>query len=98
MRPAQTRSFLKSSGLLLLVAVVVMAAAALGLHSFSLAADPSDTPSWLATYTSNFMMSKAPVANPSQTERPASAPLDRDESLKLIRSWKYTDFPPTQGG
>jgi hypothetical protein len=96
MRPSTTRSFLKSSGLLLLVAVVVVAAAALGLRNLGMAADTGDTPSWSATYTSNFMMSKAPA--PTRTERPAEATANRDESLKLIRNWKYTDFPPTQGG
>jgi len=98
MRSSKPRSILKSSGLLLLVAVVVVSAAALSLRSLSMAADTSDTPSWAATYTSSFMMSKAPPANRSQTDRPAAAPLSREESLKLIRSWKYTDFPPTQGG
>jgi hypothetical protein len=98
MRSSKSQSFLKSSGLLLLVAVVVAAAAALGLRSLGMAADTSDTPSWAATYTSSFMMSKAPPATRSQAERPAAAPLNREESLKLIRSWKYTDFPPTQGG
>jgi hypothetical protein len=97
MRPSRTRSFLKSSGLLLLVAVVVVAAAALGLRNLGMAADTSDTPSWASTYTSNFMMSKAPAA-PAQADRSAEAAGNRDESLKLIRNWKYTDFPPTQGG
>jgi hypothetical protein len=97
MRPSTPRSLLKTSGLLLLVAVVVVAAAALGLRSLGLAADTGDTPSWVATYTSNFMMAKAPPAARTPAVRPADA-ASREESLKLIRNWTYTDFPPTQGG
>jgi len=82
---------------MLLVAVVVVSASALGLRSLGLAADTGDTPSWSATYTSNFMMSKAPAAASAPAVRPAAA-ANREDSLQLIRTWTYTDFPPTQGG
>jgi len=91
---------LKSSGVALVVAVVVVSAVGLGLWNIGTVqagTEKVSTPSWTATYTNNYMMAdKAPAAK-TPTSHPAAAN-DREDSVKLLRTWTYTDFPPTRGG
>jgi hypothetical protein len=99
--PGGARGFLKSSGATLLVALVVVCIGALGLWSLGAvhASGAQDgTPSWAATYTNQFMMSDAAAVTSQPAARPEKATGNQEEAVKLLRSWTYTDFPPTRGG